>query len=254
MQPRSSFDRTLLIPIAIGVVSILGIGWLFLTGAVRETLNPPTAVPTAVPFDAGSLATEAAFFFPSATATLDETLPTATETLPLRATIRAANTLINILITESPATASATPTPNQVQPLAAGRRYDDTDPNIFYDQFWTVLKNSSTVNAYKGTLHASNSIGNEAFFRFIGTSFRLGYQRGMNFGTVTVLIDGEPYSFHEQDPRLVWRSPQLAPGDHLVRIIHESGESINLDYIEILDVSYALSYAWTIYNLGGSGD
>lgn len=234
MQPRPSFDRTLLIPIAIGVVSILGIGWLFLTNALRETLSPPTAVSTAVPFDASSLATEVASFYPSATSTLDETPPTATETLPVTST----------LITESPPTASATPTPVGVQPLAAGKRYDDTDPNIAYDQFWTALKNSSTVNAYKGTLHTSNGTGNKASFRFTGEAFRLGYQRGMNFGTVTVLIDGQPYSFHEQDPSLLWRSPQLSPGDHLVQIIHESGESVNLDYIEILD----LSYAWTRYN------
>jgi hypothetical protein len=232
MQPRPSFDRTLLIPIAIGVVSILGIGWLLLTSVLRETLSPPTAVATAVPFDASALGTKAASFYPSATATLDETPPTPTETLaPAASTV----------ITESPPTASATPTPDRVQSLAAGRRYDDTDPKIAYDQFWTALKNSSTKNAYKGTLHTSNDVGNEASFRFTGKAFLLGYQRGTNFGTVTVLIDGQPYSFHEQDFSLFWRSPQLAPGDHFVRIIHESGESVNLDYIEILD----LSYAWT---------
>jgi len=97
------------------------------------------------------------------------------------------------------------------------------------------LKNPGTANAYKGALHVSAGIGNEAAFRFTGAGFRLGYQRGRNFGTVTVLIDDQSYSFHEQAPDLVWRSPQLSPGDHFVRIIHESGESINLDYIEILD-------------------
>ena len=137
-------------------------------------------------------------------------------------------------MTENPPTPSATPTPDGFQPLAAGRRYDDTNPNIAYDQFWTALKNPSTVNAYKGTIHASTNIGNEASFRFTGEGFLLGYQRGRNFGTVTVLIDGEPYRFHEEDFGLVWRSPELSPGDHVVRIIHESGESINLDYIEIL--------------------
>ena len=242
MQPRPSFDRTLLIPIVIGVVSILGIVWLFLTSGLRETLSAPTAVPTAIPFDASSLNTQAASFYPSATSTLDETPPTATETLPLPVT--------STLITESHPTASATPTPDRVQLLATGRRYDDTDPNIAYDQFWTALKNSSTVNAYKGTIHTSNGVGNEASFRFTGKAFLLGYQRGVNFGTVTVLIDGEPYRFHEQDFSLVWRSPQLTPGDHFVRIIHESGESVNLDYIEILD----LSYAWTIVNLAESGN
>jgi len=109
------------------------------------------------------------------------------------------------------------------------------NPNIVYDPYWTVLKNAGTENAYKGTLHVSTGIGNEAFFRFKGEGFRLGYQRGTNFGTVTVLIDDQPYSFHEQAFDLVWHSPQLSPGDHFVRIIHESGESINLDYIEILD-------------------
>jgi hypothetical protein len=109
------------------------------------------------------------------------------------------------------------------------------DPNIAYDRFWTVLKNGGTKNAYKGAIHFSAAIGNEASFRFTGKRFILGYQRGRNFGIVTVLIDDQPYSFHEEAFDLSWRSPQLSPGDHFVRIIHESGESINLDYIEILD-------------------
>ena len=237
MQPRPPFDRTLLIPIAISVVSILGIGWLFLTSDLREIFIHPTAVPTAIPFDIGPLETEAASFFPSATPTQDETLPTATGTSPEAYPGPPDETLpsTGTLMTEIPPTPSATPTPDRILPLSAGRRYDDTDPNIAYDRFWTALKNSSTVNEYKGTIHASTGIGNEASFRFTGEGFLLGYQRGRNFGTVKVLIDGQPYSFHEQAFDLVWRSPQLSPGDHFVRIIHESGETINLDYIEILN-------------------
>ena len=236
MQPRPSFDRTLLIPVAIGVVSILGIGWIFLTGALRETLIPPTAVPTAIPFDVSSLDTEIASFFPSATPTQDETPPTATRTRPVANPGPPDESLpsTSTLITESRPLPSATPTPDRIQPLPVGK-YDDKDPNIAYDRFWTVLKNPGTANAYKGTIHVSTGIGNEASFRFTGEGFRLGYQRGMSFGTVTVLIDNQSYSFHEQAFDLVWRSPQLSPGDHFVRIIHESGESINLDYIEILD-------------------
>ena len=112
---------------------------------------------------------------------------------------------------------------------------DDTDPNIAYDRFWTALKNLSTVNEYKGTIHASNRIGSEASFRFTGERFILGYKRGRSFGTVTVIIDNESYSFHEQAFDLVWRSPELSSGDHFVRIIHESGESVNLDYIDIVE-------------------
>ncbi|HEU0291320.1 MAG TPA: hypothetical protein VFR47_01195, partial [Anaerolineales bacterium] len=230
MQPRPSFDRALLIPIAIGLVSILGIGWIFLTSDLRETLIPPTAVPTAIPFDGSSLDTEIAPLYP----TQDETPPTATATSPVAYPGPLAETLpsTSTLITES----LPTPTPNRFQPLPAGN-YDDMDPNIAYDPYWTVLKNPGTANAYKGTLHVSAGIGNEASFRFTGERFRLGYQRGTNFGTVTVLIDDQPYGFHEQAFDLLWRSPQLSPGNHFVRIIHESGESINLDYIEILDES-----------------
>ena len=236
MQPRPPFDRILLLLVAIGVISILGIGWIFLTSDLREIFIPPTAVPTAIPFDVSSLETKAASFFPSATPTRDETPPTATETRPVASPGPIDETLpsTSTVITESRPTPSATPTPARIQPLSVGK-HDDTDPNIAYDRFWTALKNPSTVNEYKGTIHASNSIGNEASFRFTGEAFLLGYKRGKSFGTVTVLIDNQSYSFHEQAFGLVWRSPQLSPGDHFVRIIHESGESINLDYIEILN-------------------
>jgi hypothetical protein len=237
MQPRPSFDRALLIPIAIGVVSILGIGWLFLTSDLGKSLIPPTTVPTAIPFDVSSLDTEIASFYPTQDESPKAQTPsTATGTSPVAYPGPLAETLpsTSTLITESPPTPSATPTPDRIRPLPAGK-YDDMDPNIAYDRYWTVLKNPGTKNAYYGTLHASAGIGNEASFRFTGERFLLGYQRGKNFGTVTVLIDDQPYSFHEQAFDLLWRSPQLSPGDHFVRIIHESGESINLDYIEILD-------------------
>jgi hypothetical protein len=216
MQPRPSFDRTILIPIAIGVVSILGIAWILLTSVLSQSLSAATALPTGF----RPLATET----PASTGTSPVPSPEPlTETLPSTST----------LVTESPPPPSATSAPAGIQPLSAGK-YDDMDPDIGYDQYWTALQNASTENAYQGTLHASTGIGEEASFRFIGKGFRLGYQRGASFGTVTVLIDDQPYSFHEQAFDLVWQSPRLARGDHFVRILHESGESINLDYIEIL--------------------
>jgi hypothetical protein len=234
MQPRPSFDRALLIPIAIGVVSILGMGWILLTSDLGTSLIPPTAIPSSV----SSLEAETPTASPLATRTRDEPPPedTATGTSPNAYPGPSTETLpsTSTLMTESLLTPSATHTPDQIQPLPAGK-YDDMDPNIAYDRFWTVLKNPGTKNAYKGTLHSSTGIGHEASFRFTGEGFRLGYQRGRNFGIVTVIIDDQPYRFHEQAFDLLWRSPQLSPGNHFVRIIHESGESINLDYIEILD-------------------
>jgi hypothetical protein len=232
MQPRPSFDRSLLIPVAIGLVSILGIGWILLTSDLGKSPVPPTAIP----FSFSSLEAGTMTPSPSATPTQDEPPTTSTETGPDAYPAPPTETLTSTstLMTESLPTPSATYTPDRIQPLPAGK-YDDTDLNIAYDPYWTGLKNPSTSDAYKGTIHASTGIGNEASFRFTGTRFRLGYKRGKSFGTVTVIIDDQPYSFHEQAFDLVWRSPQLSPGDHFVRIIHESGESINLDYIEILD-------------------
>jgi hypothetical protein len=226
MQPRPSFERALLIPIAIGVVSILGIGWIVLTSGLGTSLTPPTAIPSSFSsFEAERLTPSPLAAPPTATGTIPVAYPEPpTETPPSTST----------LITESLPTPSATLTPDQFQLLPVGK-YDDMDPNIAYDRYWTVLKNPGTKNAYKGTLHASTGIGNEASFRFTGKQFRLGYQRGKNFGTVTVIIDDQPYSFHEEAFDLSWSSPQLSPGDHVVRIIHQSGESINLDYIEILN-------------------
>jgi hypothetical protein len=235
MQPRPSFDRALLIPIAIGVIAILGIGWILLTSDLGQSLIPPTTIPSSVSSPEAGTPTPSPLATPSQAET--NTPPTATGTSPEAYPGPPAETLpsTGTLVTESLPTPSVTPTPNPAQLLQAGKIYDDTDPKIAYDRYWTVLKNPGTKNAYKGGIHFSAGIGDEASFRFTGKRFVLGYQRGRNFGTVTVLIDDQPYSFHEQAYDLLWRSPQLSPGDHFVRIIHESGESINLDYIEILN-------------------
>lgn len=233
MQPRPSFDRTVLMLLVIGVVSILGIGCLFLTSDLGHT---PVISATAPPSGFSSVESSTLTPSPSAPPTHNEIRLTTTQhspdsnpesatgTLPARSTFSG----------QSLPTSSTIDTPVQMQSLSAGQ-HDDTDPNIAYDPYWTALKNPGTRNAYKGTIHASTGIGNEASFRFTGTRFFLGYQRGRNFGTVTVIIDDQEYSFHEQAFDRVWRSPELSPGDHFVRIIHHSGESINVDYIVILD-------------------
>jgi hypothetical protein len=237
MQPRPSFDRALLIPIAIGVVSILGIGWILLTIDLGTSVIPPTAAPSSLSSSEDVMPTPSPLAPPTKDETPEAQTPsTATETVPDSYPGPPAETLpsTSTLVTESPSSPTATSTPDQIQMLRAGK-YDDMDLNIAYDRYWTVLKNLSTAGSYRGTIHASTGIGNEASFRFTGERFRLGYKRGKNFGTVTVIIDDQPYRFHEQAFDLVWNSPQLSPGDHFVRIIHESGQSINLDYIEILD-------------------
>jgi hypothetical protein len=237
MQPRPPFDRALLIPMAVGLVSILGLVWILLTSDLSETIFPPTAVPTAISLDDNP--GEAELQITPPTPSILEETPSTTETSPVSYPGPSAETppatstvATSIPLTETRPVPSATPTPDQLLPVG---KHDDTDPNIEYDRYWVTLKNPSTANAYKGTLHFSKSMGSEISFHFIGQRFHIGYQRGRSFGIVTVLIDGQPYSFHEQAFDLIWRSPQLSAGVHSVKIIHESGEAVNLDYVEILD-------------------
>jgi hypothetical protein len=234
MQPRPSFSRELWIPIAIATVSILGLGWILLTNDLSESLTPPPVEPTPIPLDVDSLKTAVWTPPPSVTPTMNETPPAASETTPTGDSDSAVETLssASTLTLESRPVASATLRPDQSLPVG---KHDDTDPGITYDRHWAFHSNSGTVYAYKGTLHVSSGIGSEASFHFTGQGFHLGYQRGRSFGIVTVMIDGEPYSFHQQAFGNVWRSPELSPGTHSVQLIHESGESVNLDYIEVLD-------------------
>ena len=235
MQPRPSIDRELLIPIAIAAISILGLAWIFLANYRGGSTIPPTLEPTTIPVDSNSFTTRLPPPPTVAIPTLEETSSTSTETAPgsYPGPPEEAETpsSSNTLIAESQPPASSAQ--DQNPPFPPGK-YDDTHPNIAYDRHWTYRLNSGTKFAYKGTLHTSDSIGNELSFRFTGQRLYLGYQRARSFGTVTVMIDDQTYSFHEQAFGNIWRSPPLSPGTHTVILIHDSGESINLDYIEVL--------------------
>src|SRR5215212_8794259 len=113
MQPRRSFDRALLIPIAVGVVSLLGIVWILLTSDLGQSLTPPTAISSSVSLlEAGTLTPT-----PRATRTRDKPPPTATETPPIAYPGPSDEILpsTGTLLTESLPTPSATPTPDQFQ-------------------------------------------------------------------------------------------------------------------------------------------
>src|SRR5215207_902310 len=176
MQPRPSFDPELLIIIAISIVALLGLGWIFLTSYRGDSSLPPTLESTAMPINVTPRETEVRSPPPSATPTLEQRPPTATRTSPVSYPGPPGETLPaegTPTIASLPAL-STTPGPEQAQPLSP-RKYDDTDPNIAYDRFWTFHRNSGTKFAYKGTLHISNSIGNEVSFLFTGQRFNLGY-------------------------------------------------------------------------------
>ena len=231
MQPRFPFDRARLIPFAMGVVLILGLGWILSACDPGRSSIPAKATPSS--FSSLETRTPPPPLTPR---DWDEVPSTATETSPdgYPGPSAEALSVTGTLVTETLPPPSATLTPDFIQPLRSGR-YDDVDPNIAYDPYWIALKNPSTASSYKGTIHASDRVGSEASFRFTGKRFSLGYKRGKSFGTVTVIVDNQTFGFHEQALDLVWNSPTLSPGDHFVQIIHESGESVNLDYIDIVE-------------------
>jgi hypothetical protein len=229
MQPRPSFNRSLLIPILRSLVLLLGLGWLLSACDPARPSIPATASPSSL----RSLETET----PAPTPYIrDESARAATATSPdaYPAPFAGALPLTTTTVTETLPPPSATPTPETIQPLRGGK-YDDVDPNIAYDPYWMALKNASTASSFRGTIHASSNVGSEASFRFTGKRFSLGYKRGKSFGTVTVIVDGQEYNFNEEAFDLVWHSPTLSPGDHFVQMIHQSGEAVNLDYIVIVE-------------------
>jgi hypothetical protein len=234
MQPRFPLDRARLTPIILGIVLILGLGGILSAcGPVKPSI---TMTATATHSSLRPLETATLALSYTAPPLKDEALPTATGTGPnaYPAPSTEATPSATLFITETLPPPSDTPTPDFIQPLRGGK-YDDVDPNIAYDPYWVALKNQSTASAYLGTIHASNNAGSEASFRFKGKRFSLGYKRGRGFGTVTVLVDGQSYSFQEEAFDLVWNSPTLSSGDHFVRIIHDSGQAVNLDYILIVE-------------------
>jgi hypothetical protein len=150
MQPRPSLDRSLLIPIAVGVVSILGLVWIFLTSDLSEAIIPPTAVPTEILLATGTPGTDLPLTpsteeeFPFTTGTSPASYPgplLATETRPAT---RVPPT--NTMVTETPPAPSATPTPTPDQLLPVGK-HDDTEPKIDYDRYWDAISNPGTANA-----------------------------------------------------------------------------------------------------------
>jgi hypothetical protein len=232
MQLRFPPDHARLIPIALGAVLILGLGEILSAcGPVKPAIPMTTTASSLRPLETATLALSY-----TAPPVKDETLPTATGTGPDAYPGPSAGTTpsATTFLTETLPAPSDTPTPDFIQPLRGGK-YDDVDPNIAYDPYWVALKNQSTASSYLGTIHASNNVGSEASFRFTGKRFSLGYKRGRGFGVVTVMVDNQSFSFQEEAFDLVWHSPSLTPGDHFVRIIHESGQAVNLDYILIVE-------------------
>jgi len=247
MGKQPSIDRSILIPIALSVFSIFGI---FIALAVVYLDKPQAVVPvgqTATPFKYIFLGTETRVPDPElATTPVAETVPeeladpiliqTPQAEFPPSPTVSAsqadtfsqANTLVSNTLQASTATATATV---GAAALNVIDRYDDADSRLDYDGDW--VGESNIGNAYQRTLFVSNTIGNDLILSFVGQQIIIGYLGGPGLGSIAISIDDNDFQL-DQSIGKEWVSPQFTNTEHFVIIVHESGNSVNLDYINIL--------------------
>ncbi|HSL47342.1 MAG TPA: hypothetical protein VK897_28135 [Anaerolineales bacterium] len=260
MENKPSIDREILIPILIGGLSIVGIVVVLLIGRAMNAPAEVAATPSATPFQYVYLGTEPAIStsfiegsevvppdgtsdefpgeaFPTDAAP-DFGIPTrASASTPLvLPTLNVTSTTgVIILQTNTPNRQSAaTATPRNVTgTAAAANTYDDSDSRLLYEPPGSWLGETSVDGAHQSTLHVSNTTGSTVTFTFTGQAIELFYQPGPSLGTITVTIDslgGNPIS---QAQGGTWSSGPLSNGTHTVVIEHESGGSVNIDWLRV---------------------
>ncbi|RPJ27669.1 MAG: hypothetical protein EHM33_07150 [Chloroflexi bacterium] len=242
MKNKPPLDRELLIPIIIGVISILGIGLIFSLADLDRGQAPVPLGPAETPFKYLLLATQTSTSKPELEATAsEEILQTAVtmSTFVPRTTKESipspvgTPSSIETVINDDAFAATVIPPVSEALPIDLGK-FDDTNPNVEYGGDWSMQTNLGT--AFQGTLHVSNTVGNYVTLSFEGEQMQLGYQSAAGFGSLIITIDEGEYVL-DQIANGTWVSPQLTSDTHYVIIFHESGDTINLDYIVILDVN-----------------
>jgi len=223
MENRPEINRELITPALIGVISLVGIGLIFLITHLNRPSAPVPVAPSPTVLGYHFLGTETATSTP---------LPES-EVAPSEEISSAEVTSPKLAGTASPVSVLSAQTARSVSsdgPILSGK-HDDTALNIDYGNQWTVRGHLET--AFQGTLHISTKIGNQAKFTFAGQKLYLGYQRGPESSTMTITIDENQYVLNQAAGN-IWISPQLSAGDHSVTLTHENGESVSLDYITII--------------------
>lgn len=243
MDNQPSFDRSILIPIGVGIFSLIGICVVLVMGRVNASRATVEEVPTATPFKYSLIGTEPAVAiltidgFTESPVTVDPTFrpPETVVALPTN-TIAAVVPLITLPSTIIANTPTRTPASASTAPLNAGT-YDDTDSHIVYSGNW--ISQSGVSGLYQDSLHVSNTLGNTMTFTFIGQQVRLFYQQGTSLGNFTLKIDNnDPKTYAQSSGSTIFElaSDFLTTGTHTVLITHASGGSINFDKIIIPEI------------------
>src|ERR1051326_69007 len=189
-------DRSLLIPLGIGVFAIVGICVVLLALRLSTAPGSVQTTPTATPLKYLYLGTEPVVVQPTDLSTATETLavePTPTalalSTQLLSPTARSTVVVLTSAATHTSAAtnstlASVTSSATRVTLTATGATatfepsttYDDVDSIIAYTGNWVAQSGLPTT--YKNTLHISNTIGDALQFTFYGEQFQFVYQAG----------------------------------------------------------------------------
>jgi hypothetical protein len=244
MDNKTSFDRSLLIPIFIGFFSVLGICLVLFAARLGAARGNVQSNDTATPIKYQYLATEPGVVFPTEAASPTESLPVtiiptqkiflptlslSTATLPVISTAP-----IQTNQTKSINTAvSITPT---YQSLNA--TYDDADFKLLYTGNWT--SQSGVSDTYQNTLHVSSTIGDSVQLSFVGQNIHLTYQAGPSLGAIAIKLDTQDYVLDQASAttdHIEWESPVLVLSSHTITITHISGGSVNIDSFSVIDLS-----------------
>ena len=113
--------------------------------------------------------------------------------------------------------------------------YNDLDKAWTYVGSWTIYQTSL---AYAGQLHNSRALNDTATISMNATAFTLMYSSASTRGTLNVLVDGKKIATIDQKSATTifkknWASPHLAAGNHVVKFVHASGTSIDIDMITV---------------------
>ena len=235
-------DRSLILPLALGGVSVLGIILVLLAARVAASATrSDQKTPTATPLKYQFLATEPGVvtLIPTeiSSPTAEEVVIEQTDTATPEFVTFETATLISSIPTVTQISNPSTATQTAIL-LPSGAIYDDTDFTLAYTGDWLLQQ---TVNdVYKNTLHLSNKIGSAVVFTFTGQKVRIAYQSGPGLGIVAIKIDSVDFALDQSntDTQISeWESPILALTSHTVTVTHVSGGAINIDLFAVIDIS-----------------
>lgn len=248
MDNQPSFDRGLVIPALIGVLSVIGIFSVLLINryVASRTIVPMTA--TVTPFKYIFLGTEPSIstealpeestIAPTSDeppAPTEEPLILVTATNPNTSTTPTRPNSGNTVVPTTIIIGNITPSPTSAStpPLNSGT-YDDIDFRLIYSGNWSNQTNVS--GAYQGTLHISTTLtnpGNSVTFRFIGQEVRILYQSGASLGVVRITLDTTQTLLNQSATSNELVLTAATSGTHTVTITHLSGGAVNLDSVII---------------------